>query len=294
MRKGKKNERMIPRFSSEAEEAVWWDTHRPEIEAEIRNRIRKKRPLTLKSLLQGANASQPVTLRVSREDLEMARRLASRRGLGYQTYIKMLLRNALSEESAEGVVNDLCSYSEVQTGFDYWSNAESLSIETQRAIQKSHIVLVPSEGFGEYVGPLFPKGTDELFQFLRSNAPSEIRMELAAEDKDYKELALHADIVYVATVLARDVVAPAAVGLIVKYLKNRLGSRLRKTEVRASLILDQTEGPDSKTVRLTYEGPAIEFEETMREALSSINFATRTPDRISPRETNQPSENERK
>jgi hypothetical protein len=37
-------------------------------------------------------------LRVSKEDLETARRLAAQKGLGYQTYIKMLLRDALKTE----------------------------------------------------------------------------------------------------------------------------------------------------------------------------------------------------
>ena len=214
MAKAKMRQVVIPKFSSEAEEAAWWDIHRPDIEAEIRKRIKKK-PLTLGNLLRGANPSQPVTLRVSQEDLETARRLAARRGLGYQTYMKMLLRNALSEDSAEGVVNDLCSYAEVQTGFQYWSNAESLSRETQMAIQRSDIVLVPAEGFLDYVGPVFPKGTDALFQFLCTNAPSGMKVELAAEDADYKELALHADTVYIATVLVSLLVAPVAVGLIV-------------------------------------------------------------------------------
>lgn len=278
MAKAKIKQVLIPKFSSEADEAAWWDTHRPEIEAEIRKRIKKKRPLTLDGLLRGASPSQPVTLRVSQEDLEMARRLAARRGLGYQTYIKMLLRNALSENSAEGVVIELCSCSEVQTGFEYWSNAESLSLETQTAIQGSDLVLVPAEGFGDYVEPVFPKGSDELFQFLCNHVPSGMKVELAAEDKDYKELGLHADTFYVATVLVRLLVAPVAVGLIVEYLKSRLGSRLNKTEVRASMILDQTDGPNSKTLRLSYEGPAIAFEKTMREALSTVTSGAQTRD----------------
>jgi len=92
----------IPKFSSEAEEAAWWDTHRSEIEVEIRRRIKQKRPLTLGNLLQGAKPSQPITLRIPKEDLETARRLAARKGLGYQTYIKMLLREALAENAAKG------------------------------------------------------------------------------------------------------------------------------------------------------------------------------------------------
>ena len=90
---------VIPKFSSEAQEAAWWDTHRSEIEAEIRQRIKQKQPLTLGNLLQEGKPSQPATLRIPKEDLETARRLAARKGLGYQTYIKMLLREALAKNA---------------------------------------------------------------------------------------------------------------------------------------------------------------------------------------------------
>jgi predicted DNA binding CopG/RHH family protein len=101
MAKAKMKQVGIPKFSSEAEEAAWWDAHRSEIEAEIRRRMKQKRPLTLRSVLQGAKPSQPVTLRIPKEDLDTARRLAREKGLGYQTYIKMLLREALAKNATE-------------------------------------------------------------------------------------------------------------------------------------------------------------------------------------------------
>ncbi len=104
MAKAKLKQVVIPKFFSEAEEAAWWDSHRSEVEAEIRQRMKRQRPLTLGNLLQQAKPSQPITLRIPREDLETARRLAEREGLGYQTYIKMLLRSALAK-SASGDVS---------------------------------------------------------------------------------------------------------------------------------------------------------------------------------------------
>jgi len=104
MAKAKMKQAVIPKFSNEAEEAAWWDAHRSEIELEIRQRVRQKRPLTLDSLLRAAKPSQPVTLRIATKDLETARRLAAQKGVGYQTYIKMLLREALAEDASEGVV----------------------------------------------------------------------------------------------------------------------------------------------------------------------------------------------
>jgi predicted DNA binding CopG/RHH family protein len=99
MAKAKMKQVVIPKFSSEAKEAAWWDAHRSEIESEIRQRVKQKQPLTLANLLQGAKSSQPITLRIPKEDLETARRLAAQKGLGYQTYIKMLLREALAKNA---------------------------------------------------------------------------------------------------------------------------------------------------------------------------------------------------
>jgi predicted DNA binding CopG/RHH family protein len=98
-----KMKQAIPKFSNEAEEAAWWDAHRSGIEAEIRRRLKEKRPLTLNGLLEGARPSQPITLRIPKQDLETARRLAARKGLGYQTYIKMLLREALLRNAADEI-----------------------------------------------------------------------------------------------------------------------------------------------------------------------------------------------
>ncbi len=99
MAKAKTKKMVIPKFSSEGDEAAWWDAHRSEIEVEIRRRMKQRKPLTLSNLLR-AKPTQPITLRIPREDLERARRLAARKGVGYQTYIKMLLREALAENAS--------------------------------------------------------------------------------------------------------------------------------------------------------------------------------------------------
>ncbi len=42
MAKTRMKQAVIPKFSSEAEEAAWWDAHRSEIESEIRQRMKQK------------------------------------------------------------------------------------------------------------------------------------------------------------------------------------------------------------------------------------------------------------
>jgi len=89
----------IPKFRTETEEADWWDTH-PELATEIMRRAIKsgkaKRAVLLKT----------VTMRLPVLDIKTAQDLAHQKGLPYQTYIKMLLHEALKKEhSAESALN---------------------------------------------------------------------------------------------------------------------------------------------------------------------------------------------
>jgi predicted DNA binding CopG/RHH family protein len=81
----------IPKFKTEAEEAAWWDSH-PDTAAEIMEQALKtgaaRRRVPLKT----------VTMRLPMADLEAAQDIASRKGLPYQTYIKMVLHEALQKE----------------------------------------------------------------------------------------------------------------------------------------------------------------------------------------------------
>ncbi len=78
----------MPRFRSEAEEAKWWDRHQDLIA-----------DLLLKHGRRGAVPTKTVSLRLPVTDIERARRLAEKRGVGYQTVIKTLLHEALRRES---------------------------------------------------------------------------------------------------------------------------------------------------------------------------------------------------
>ena len=82
---------VVPRFRTEAEEAAWWDAH-PEVATKIMERAirsgKARRAVPLKT----------VTMRLPLPDLKAAQELASRKSLPYQTYIKMLLHEALERE----------------------------------------------------------------------------------------------------------------------------------------------------------------------------------------------------
>lgn len=89
----------IPKFTSESEEVRWYDRHRKRVESDFLKRLEADEGLTLDEFLARAKL-RPVTIRLAVGDVEKARQLAARKGIRYQTYIKMLLREALERESA--------------------------------------------------------------------------------------------------------------------------------------------------------------------------------------------------
>jgi DNA repair protein RadD len=87
----------IPKFRNETEEAVWWNAHRADVESELRSRVKDRPPVTFDDLERGTSLTKPVTVRISREDVERMKQIAADRGVGYQTYMKTLLRGALKQ-----------------------------------------------------------------------------------------------------------------------------------------------------------------------------------------------------
>lgn len=88
----------IPRFTSEAEEAKWWADNPDQIAARFQKAKAAGtlgRGTVARLALEKAGASPTVTIRLPESDLERARVQAAERGLRYQTYIKMLLHQAL-------------------------------------------------------------------------------------------------------------------------------------------------------------------------------------------------------
>lgn len=94
----KKKKWIIPKFGSEAEDRRWHDRHKRKLEAALERRIKEGSTFTLQQAVARAKL-RPVTIRLATGDIDTARGLAARKGIGYQTYIKMLLREALERES---------------------------------------------------------------------------------------------------------------------------------------------------------------------------------------------------
>ncbi len=93
------NPQPIPQFSNEAEEAQWWYEQRDQLTAQAEASL-ARRELKLRRLdpSPSQTPARNITIRVADHDLTRARDLAAKRGLRYQTYLKMLLHEALDNE----------------------------------------------------------------------------------------------------------------------------------------------------------------------------------------------------
>jgi hypothetical protein len=91
----------IRRFQSEAQEAQWWFDHREETSSWMEKTAGERGATNLSEVLQRRRQAGPtptVSIRIDPGDLSRAKILAGRRGLRYQTYLKMLLHEAIDRE----------------------------------------------------------------------------------------------------------------------------------------------------------------------------------------------------
>ena len=86
----------MPKFNSESEEADWWASN-PEFVLQEMKRAEAEGRLGRGTMMRQM-AAKSTTIRLDEGDLSLARKLAERKGLRYQTYLKMLIHEALQTE----------------------------------------------------------------------------------------------------------------------------------------------------------------------------------------------------
>lgn len=99
----KKKVKGIPVFPNESDEADWWASKegrgfvkRKSAESSAKKRESEGSPLVAQL---NKKASIQIALRLPETDLAEARRIATRKGIGYQTLLKMLLHEGLQREA---------------------------------------------------------------------------------------------------------------------------------------------------------------------------------------------------
>jgi hypothetical protein len=91
----------LPKFANEDEEAIWWASR------EGRAFLKRKAATSQKKAAKGSRLvgqlgrtpSVQIALRLPEPDVEKAREIAMRKGIGYQTLLKILVHEGLRREA---------------------------------------------------------------------------------------------------------------------------------------------------------------------------------------------------
>jgi len=98
-----KKKLQMPGFKSESEEADWWASRAGRAYVKQRSAEARSRGIAARgsSLVEksGDKRTTQIAIRLPGADLAEARKIAHRKGIGYQTLLKMLVHEGLARES---------------------------------------------------------------------------------------------------------------------------------------------------------------------------------------------------
>jgi len=89
-----------PKFKNEGEEALWWEKNQGVLLNEF-EQAAKEGSVGRGTLMRRKGQTPTITIRLDPTDVELARVQAEERGLRYQTYLKMVLHQALAQEAGK-------------------------------------------------------------------------------------------------------------------------------------------------------------------------------------------------
>lgn len=98
----------MPKFRSESQEADWWAS--PAGRAYVKQKSAQSKRASKRTGAGGSSLvamlnkkrSVQIAIRLPEADLQQARKIAERKGIGYQTLLKMLVREGLVREARRG------------------------------------------------------------------------------------------------------------------------------------------------------------------------------------------------
>ncbi len=138
--------------------------------------------------------------------------------------------------------------------FITWSEKDYISAKLKELIIDSNILIVPVENFREIKEPVFPQRTEELFKYLQTELPEQVKVEIAIEDDEYQELALYHDLVDIGNFIVTIIALPFLVSILANYVTMK---SFDKKGDDIKLTLTTVEGDISRTI--IYEGKATDF-----------------------------------
>ncbi len=110
---------------------------------------------------------------------------------------------------------------ETTENFETWLNKPFVSAELKQSLADASILILPTEGFRNHEGPLFPVHTSELYEFLKSKMPEDTIIDICVDSDNFKELALHSDYKRIGNFIVKEMALPLLIGLILLYAQQK-------------------------------------------------------------------------
>ncbi|TGK89970.1 hypothetical protein EHQ23_02315 [Leptospira bourretii] len=141
--------------------------------------------------------------------------------------------------------------------FENWTTKNFISPQLKSRLIEAQILIVPTEGFREYNGPVFPVKTEEIFHFIKSNIDNEQIVDICIEDSEYRELALHSNLIVLGEFLVKTVALSIFLGVFSNYIyDNYVKKGTADSTIRLAITVEKEK---KKSVRVEYEGRASDF-----------------------------------
>jgi len=155
--------------------------------------------------------------------------------------------------------------------FSHWINQDFISEDLRYELVNKNLLLIPCKGHADNTEALyFPNGTEEFFDFLKQAQTEDFKVDICIEEHEFAELALHFDVMTVTHFIVSNLAFPTAAELLAEYIKERLRSRLSKTELHVdfTVVMDEQ---NNRSLRFSYRGPASEYRATIQSTVQSLN-----------------------
>ncbi|BDA80168.1 hypothetical protein LPTSP3_g30980 [Leptospira kobayashii] len=157
----------------------------------------------------------------------------------------------------ESTEEDKLTITESEIDFENWITKDFISPQLKSKLTESQILIVPTEGFREYKGPVFPVKTEEIFHYIKSNINNELIVDICTEDSQYRELALHSNLIVLGEFLVKTVALTIFLAVLSNYIyDNYVKKGSADSIVRLAITVERGK---KKSVRVEYEGQASGF-----------------------------------
>lgn len=149
-----------------------------------------------------------------------------------------------------------------------WKEIESLSSETKKLIQPAKILFIPWRFNRSGIDSSFPVKTEEFYSFFKERMENKEDVEICVNENEYKELALHADYIWLGSIIVSSIIVPVFVNLLSEYLKNRLLKNDSTNIIQIDVIIDCRSINKEDTKKFSYKKPLSEFEQFKKDIIS--------------------------